>query len=335
MLLNKTSNAPALAGAVLLASTLGSGAVIAETVSDRIEIERESELFLRRGEGAVTQLDLDVYLARMPQHHRAAFISSPERIGNVLEELITPRQLAAEARREAPGVVADPLFQAQMYQAAVVQIAERYMTHIWTQERLDDYGSQARELYLVRKDLLRLPQQADFTHVLIRSAGTRGELDAMKSIFNLYELLAEGRPLSELAADYSEDPQAENNSGRYEGVDINSLDEAVAEMVRELPPGEISQPFRSELGWHIVELHQRYRPEIESFDQVRERALEIAEQRHRSAVSERILRRLSQQENEFQPGAVEALMKRYEASEQDLEKLKSDIASRLGYGKRE
>ncbi|MEX0916233.1 MAG: peptidylprolyl isomerase, partial [Wenzhouxiangellaceae bacterium] len=226
-------------------------------------------------------------------------------------------------------LIADPLFQAQMYQAAIVQIAERYMTHIWEQERLDDYGDQAEELYLVRKDLLRLPQRADFTHVLIRSAGTRGELDAMKSIFNIYELLAEERPLAELAAEYSEDPQAEHNSGRYDGVDIDSLDKAVAEVVRQLPPGEISQPFRSELGWHIVELHRRYRREIGSFAQVRERALEVAEQRHRSAVRERILRRLSRQENEFQPGAVESLLTRYETSEQDIEKLKSDIASRL------
>tara|TARA_Y100001933_G_scaffold258218_1_gene305869 strand:+ start:1781 stop:2779 length:999 start_codon:yes stop_codon:yes gene_type:complete len=301
-----------------------------ETHTDRIEIERESDVFMRRGDGVVTQLDFDVYLSQMPPHHRPAFVSSPDNISDALNQLMTPRQLAAEAREKAPEVVNDPLLQGQMYQAAIVQIAERYMTHIWEQERLDDYTDQAREIFLVRKDLLRQPLRADFTHVLIRSGGSRGELDAMKSIINVYDLLAEGRTVENLAAEYSEDPQAESNSGRYEDVEVSTLDPAVSEMVQQLQPGQISQPFRSEFGWHILKLNDQWRPEVESFDQVRDQALNVAEQRHKTQVRERILRRFNLKENEFEPGAVEALTSRYKASEQDLEKLKADIRKRLG-----
>ena len=185
-------------------------------------------------------------------------------------------------------------------------------------------------MFLVRKDLLRQPLHADFTHVLIRSGSARGELDAMKSIINVYDLIAEGRTLSELAAEYSEDPQAETNSGRYENVEVSSLDPAVAGMIQQLQPGQISQPFRSEFGWHILQLNRSWRPEIESFEQVRDQALEVAEQRHKAQVRERIFRRVNLKENDFEPGAVEALTERYKASEQDLEKLKADIQSRLG-----
>lgn len=302
----------------------------AETHEDSIQIERNSEVFMRRGDGVVTQLDFDVFLSRMPPHHRPAFVSSPDNISDALNQLMTPRQLAAEAREKAPEIVEDPLLQGQMYQAAIVQIAERYMTHIWEQERLDDYADQAREIFLVRKDLLRQPLHADFTHVLVRSGGTRGELDAMKSIINVYELIAEGRSLSDLATEYSEDPQAKNNAGRYAEVEISTLDPAVASMIRQLQPGQISQPFRSEFGWHILQLNRSWRPEVENFEQVREQALEVAEQRHKTQVRERILRRFNLKENEFAPGAVEALTSRYKASDQDMEKLKADIRARLG-----
>lgn len=301
-----------------------------ESHSDSITVEVESDAFMRRGDGVVTQLDFDVYLSRMPPHHRPAFVSSPDNISSALNELITPRQLAAEAREQAPEVVNDPLLQGQMYQAAIVQIAERYMTHIWEEERLDDYTDQAREVYLVRKDLLRPPLHADFTHVLINSGTVRGELDAMKSIINIYDLISEGRTVEDLAAEYSEDRQAGENSGRYEDVEVSTLDSAVAGMVQQLEPGQISQPFRSEFGWHILKLNNRWRPEIGSFDQVREKALELAEQRHKTQVRERVLRRINLKENEFEPGAVEDLTGRYKASEQDLEKLKSDIRTRLG-----
>jgi len=324
-------NSICVLAAVIAAGTVSPApAKAADTHLDRIEIERESEVFMRRGSGVVTQLDFDVFLSRMPAHHRPAFVSSPDNISGALNELITPRQIAAEARQEAPEVVDDPLLQGQMYQAAIVQIAERYMTHIWEQERLEDYTDQAREIFMVRKDLLRQPLHADFTHVLVRSGGTRGELDAMKSIINVYDLIAEGRSLSDLAAEYSEDPQAKTNSGRYEDVEISTLDPAVASMIQQLQPGQISQPFRSEFGWHILQLNRTWRPDVESFEQVREQALEVAEQRHKTQVRERILRRFNMKENEFEPGAVEALTARYKASDQDMEKLKADIRARLG-----
>lgn len=304
--------------------------IAAETYEDSIEIQRQSEVFMRRGDGVVTQLDFDVFLSRMPPHHRPAFVSSPDNISEALNQLITPRQIAAEARKEAPEVVNEPLLQGQMFQAAVVQIAERYMTHIWEQERLDDYTDQAREIFLVRKDLLREPLHVDFTHVLVRSGSARGELDAMKSIINVYDLIAEGRTVAELADEYSEDPQAESNSGRYADVEVSTLDPAVASIVQQLQPGQISQPFRSEFGWHILQLNRRWRPEAENFEQVRDRALQVAEQRHRTQVRERILRRFNMKENDFAPGAVEALTARYKASDQDMEQLKADIRARIG-----
>lgn len=322
---------PALMSAVLILwLTTPESATAEDSHSDAVTIEFESEVFAKRGQGVVTQNDFDVFLARIPQHHRAAYLADPRRIAEVLDSLLPPRQLAAEARDRASEVLDDPLFQGQLYQAAIVQIAERYMTDLWEQERLEDYTDQARELYLVRKDLLRLPQKADFTHVLIRSQGVRGELEAMKTIIGIYEQLAEGRTLADLAAEYSEDPEMKQNSGRYEGAAVTALDPAVATAIRELEAGQISQPFKSEFGWHVLELHKRYRPEIENFDQVRERAIEVAESRHKASVRERILRRLNLQETEFASDAVQSLLERYEVTEQDLEKLKSDIRARLG-----
>lgn len=320
-----------ISAALILPLTCPDLSVAQTTHSDSIDINLESEVFMRRGGGVVTQLDLDVFLSRMPSHHQPAFVSDPNNISGALNELITPRQIAAEARKVTPSVVSDPLLQGQMYQAAVVQIAERYMTHVWEQARLDDYTEQAREIFLVRKDLLRQPVQADFTHVLIRGGSARGELDAMKIIINVYDMLAEGHTVEELAAEYSEDPQVETNSGRYNDVEVSTLDPAVASMINELQSGQISQPFRSEFGWHILKLNRRWRPEVDDFDQVREQALQVAERRHQNQVRERILRQFNAKENEFEPGAVEALTLRYKASEQDLEKLKADVRARLGH----
>lgn len=307
------------------------GAVAFETVLAQGLHERElatetsSAPIVTRGAGTVTQLDMDVFLQRVPPHRRAAFLSDPDRIAEALTSLMLPRQLASRALSELPEFVGEPLFQARMQQALIVLLAERYMEHAWETQQLDDYEDQARELYLVRKDLLRKPVHADFTHILVRAGSVRSELDAMRSILNVYERLGDGAQLSELAAEYSEDPNVSENGGRYDGAALEDLDPAVADMLRQLEPGRISQPFRSEAGWHIVELHDRYRPELGSFEEERARAVEIARNRHRNRIRERILQEFNQVPAEYAPGAIDELLARYRPEGSDLEQLEAEI----------
>lgn len=317
-----------MAGAALLAV---SPLVVAQSMHTReLVAETRSTPIVTRGKGVVTQLDFDVYMERMPEHRRPAFVSSPDRIAEALNSLAVPRQLANRAMETYPEAMSDPLFQGRLQQALIVLMAERFMTEAWSENKLEDYETQARELFMVRKDLLRKPLHADFTHLLVRAGSVRPELDAMRSIINVYELLAEDKSLGELARQYSEDPNAEDNDGRYESAVVAQLDPAVAEVVRMLEPGQVSQPFRSELGWHIVELHDRYRPQLGSFEDERERALEIARNRHRTQVRERILQEVNQVPVVFETGAIEELLERYEPSESDLDKLRSELQALMG-----
>lgn len=313
----------------LLAAVAVFPATAQELHARSLSAETKSPPIVTRGAGIVTQLDFDVFMQRIPENQRPAFVSDPDRIGEALTSLMLPRQLANRAMQTYGEAVSDPIFQARMQQALIVLLAERYMEQSWNERKLDDYEAQARELYMVRKDLLRKPLHADFTHVLVRAGSVRSELDAMRSIINVYELLDDDVALPDLAVEYSEDPNVGENRGRYEAAVIDELDSAVAESVRTLEPGQISQPFRSELGWHIVELHDRYRPELGTFEQERDRAIEIARNRHRQQVRERILQEANQVEAEYAPNAIEDLLERYEPTTSDLEQLERDIRGML------
>ena len=317
-----------MAAAALLAITPLAGAQSMHT--RELVAETRSTPIVTRGEGVVTQLDFDVYMARLPEHRRAAYVSDPDRIAKALNALMVPRQLANRAQKTYPDAMSEPLFQARMQQALLVLMAERFMEKAWSEKKLDSYEAQARELFMVRKDLFDKPVHADFTHLLVRAGNVRPELDAMRSIINVYELLAEDKTLAELAGQYSEDPNARDNDGRYESASLQELDPAVSEVVRKLEPGQVSQPFRSAIGWHIVELHDRFRPELGSFEEVRERAVEIARQRHRNQVRERILQEVNQVPVAFEPGAIDGLLERYEPTESDLDKLRSDLRALMG-----
>lgn len=302
----------------------------AEIHTDSLQIQVESETLARRGEGVVTQAAFDAFLSRMPEHHRPLFLSDSERIAQALDKLMMPRQLLHEARES--GFADNPELQAKLFQSAVVLIAEEYLDYLWQEERLDDYSQQARELFITRPELVRPPVEVDFVHVLVQSAGQRGELDAMRRVLSIYEKLGEDEALTlaQLAKEYSEDPLVDENSGHYEKIDINSLEEEVAAYLRYLEPGQISEPFRSSQGWHIVQLNRRARPEVDSFEQVKERALKVAERDHREQVRGRHIASLFEPPLELPPGAIEKLVERHEATEEDLDKLMEGIKRHSG-----
>lgn len=290
----------------------------------------ESPPIFMRGDGVVSQLDMDVYLARIPEHHRPAFLDSRQRLGEALENLVLPRQFVAEARVRAPELFVEPLLRGQLYQGALVLVAERYMDHLWEQQRLDDYSQQARELWLTHPELLELPAKISFSHILVQTGQARSEIDAMRRILHVYDLIEQGSSITELADEFSDDQASGENNGRYDEVDIDSLDGRVVEMVRTLEPGELSQPFRSQYGWHIVALHDRHHPDIESFEQIQAKAKELAKKRHETRFRESVLRRFYSEPSQVVDGAVEKLLKRYPVEETDLEKIADEIRQKLG-----
>lgn len=276
-------------------------------------LQVESDVIATRGSASVTQADLDVYLERVPEENRAPFLSSPQRVGDILDRLLRARQVFYRAEQE--DVWDDPQASAALYQGLIMAGADYYLNRVLRQQvELPDYTAQARELYLTEPELVRPPVHVSFTGFFVAGEPVRGELDAMRSIINVYDLMVEGSDFIELTQEHSETDSVHQASGRVENVSLTALPGEISDVLQYLRPGEISQPFRTEEGWRIVQLHERARPEVNSFEDVAELAEEVARRRHHAAVRERIFRELSSLPVEFEDDAIPALLSRYGAS---------------------
>lgn len=65
------------------------------------------------------------------------------------------------------------------------------------------------------------------------------------------------KTFGELAKEYSEDPGSALKDGVVDFTNPEVFDPAYGERVNTLPIGQISEPFRSSFGWHIVEVMDR------------------------------------------------------------------------------
>ena len=103
---------------------------------------------------------------------------------------------------------------------------------------------------------------AEVAHILLSDANASQQAEFIRT------QLDAGFSFAELAQEYSDDFATRNNGGSFGSIELSSLPQAVAEVLLDLPVGEVSQPVRSEFGLHLVLLEAELEA-TEPLEQVR------------------------------------------------------------------
>ena len=287
------------------------GVVLGDTIARELCITYDSPSLARWGGVEILIDEVDHLLAGLPEGQRGEFLASPDRLGRLLENLAITSQLYQRAV-DAEMLSNRPELQMALRHGAVEAIANRYVEEYVEARLLEDYEPRARELWLSRPDSFRSPRLLDFTHLLVDSGSVRGEVEAMERILAIYQEIDAETPLEELARDFSDDPSARDNNGKYERVHPDELDPEVARVLNSLEPGQLSQPVRSSFGWHIVRLDTVHSPRNLDWEEARSMAKRRARSEHRERLTERLFRELLSEPLELVPGALPTLLARYD-----------------------
>lgn len=92
-------------------------------------------------------------------------------------------------------------------------------------------------------------------HILIKPSIILSEEKAKTMLEGFLKDLREGNAdFAELAKKHSEDPGSALKGGEYDWTDPNTYVPAFRDTLASLEKGQISEPFRTTYGWHIVQL---------------------------------------------------------------------------------
>lgn len=102
--------------------------------------------------------------------------------------------------------------------------------------------------------------EVEVSHIMIRTGDDKDNEKAKNTIFDLYDQLQGGVKWEELCKQYSEDPGSKDNGGRLRQFGTGAMAnipefERIAFSLTK--PGEISDPFQTQYGWHIVRLERK------------------------------------------------------------------------------
>lgn len=105
-----------------------------------------------------------------------------------------------------------------------------------------------------RSDQKVLVTQTHARHILIRTSAIMSADQAKAKIQQLYEQLKAGADFATLATANSDDPGSAKKGGDLDWLDPGATVPPFQAAMDKLQPGEMSEPFQSQFGWHIVQV---------------------------------------------------------------------------------
>lgn len=94
-------------------------------------------------------------------------------------------------------------------------------------------------------------------HILIKPSEIRSEEETRRLVERLYQRIVAGEDFAELAKSFSEDPGSALNGGDLNWIDPEALVPEFREVMNNTASGELSKPFKSPYGWHVLQVMGR------------------------------------------------------------------------------
>jgi hypothetical protein len=223
--------------------------------------EMASDVLVDAPEAKVTRSDFDIALNRIPADMRDSFRTSPQRVGRMLENILTTKVLAARAREAGlkPEAGAEASSAAEMDGAlaaaelgAIEQNAAREFD-----AKVKSLEPTVRETFLLTKQKYRHPERIRMSIIAIGREG-RGDEDARAFASSLRDKILTGTDFAAVAREFSQDEASAGDGGQLPWLSAEEMDPAIAKIAfAQKRIGEISEPLPVEKGYVLIRLDAR------------------------------------------------------------------------------
>lgn len=176
----------------------------------------------------------------------------------VLVEFLIENQLfadAAESQKLATGAG---------YEERMQYWRRRSLRDLYFDKSVKDSVSdaEAKKFYDSQVGSAKVEEEVRARHILV---------DSKEKARELFEKVAYGTDFAELAKQNSKDPGSKDQGGDLGYFSRGQMVPQFEEAAFKLQKGEVSQPFETQFGWHILKVDDRRAGQVAPFDAVKDR----------------------------------------------------------------
>ena len=165
----------------------------------------------------------------------------------------------------------------EFYEKSVVEIKEDMRTLIRDQltaqrmqmtvvDGIEVTPSEVREFYenLPEDSIPLINEEVELSQIVkYPEISPEAEQEVIDKLQSLKDRIENGTSFSSMAILYSEDPGSNKNGGEYKGIQRGVFVKEFEAIAFNLKRGEISDPFKTEFGYHIVQLLEKRGEELD------------------------------------------------------------------------
>lgn len=224
-------------------------------------------VLMQVGDATVTEADLQAEILRAPPQARTQALTNRQTLHFIVRNLMMRRLLAQEA--QANGLAATDAVREQIRLASERVLADARLNQINQENEPDEAALQnyAKSAYAAQPERFAQPALTHARHILIEGDTEAAKAEAQK----LLAQIRGGANFEELAKAHSQD-----KGSAARGGDLGSFPDG--KMVPEFEvalkalknPGDVSEPVKTQFGWHIIELVDRTPARQRGFDEVKD-----------------------------------------------------------------
>ena len=150
-------------------------------------------------------------------------------------------------------------------------------------------AADALKYYEERPELFRSEELLAASHFL-KMGKTEEELVlALEAVKEVRQRIEKGEDFTAVVRAESDDKSNDGNLGTFgKGRMVPEFEQAAYAM----EAGELSEPVKTQFGWHLIQLHQRIPPKVTPFEEIKEKVIEYLTERKKDKVFESFLDRL-------------------------------------------
>lgn len=127
-----------------------------------------------------------------------------------------------------------------------------------------------REKYSELTDQLTTPETRNASHILLTVDEKNNDEAVKKKILDLKKRIEQGEDFSTIAREFSQDPGSVADGGELGDIERGAMVPPFEDALFNMQPGEVSDPVKTQFGWHIIKLHSVQGGETKTFDQARD-----------------------------------------------------------------
>lgn len=230
---------------------------------------------------AIERADFEAHMQRVPADMRDVAMADAQRNARVVEALFVNRALAEKAKQE--GLDKDSVIARRIQLQTEGFLATQYLELVSQRATIPkNLDERAREIYQANPAAFLVPEAVRLEHILVDLYGRTKEM-ALDRAKEARAKAAAGEGFLALAKQYSDDPSFIRNRGDLGFVTAKDVTSEIAETAfKSLKDGELSEPFFSKAGYHIVRRVETRPARQRSFDEVRASLVEAERDRIRT-----------------------------------------------------